>query len=630
MIFMRGKFKIRNRHVFILDLIFIFIGLVVSYLLRLDYTIFVIDYIPTLRWMVVIALLVKPAVYFYFGLYRRFWMYASTREMIIILKAVFTSSILYYLALRIAIFFGVFLRLPRSIPFIDFIVSLLLVGGVRLIPRLMAEAKPLDLRDVGVKRVLIIGAGDAGALVVRELQKSPQLKLAPIGFLDDDSSKLHQIIHEIPVIGNISDLDMFIKRELVDEVVIAIPSVHGKVVRQVIEVCQRNQIQSRTMPGLYELLGGSVSVNRLRKVEISDLLRRRQTNLDKIDVGANITGKRVLVTGAGGSIASELCRQICRWNPAELILLGHGENSIFEIAVELEQSYPNIYTRPIIADIRTVERIKAIFNLYKPQMVFHAAAHKHVSLMEKNIVEAITNNIMGTCNLVKIAHQTKVERFVMISTDKAVQPTSVMGATKRIAEMIVMAHEDVSDTKFSVVRFGNVLGSRGSVVPIFQKQIEAGGPITVTHPDVERYFMTIPEAVHLVLQAFSLGNGGEIFMLDMGEPVRIMDLAEDLIRLSGLVPNEDIAIAITGLKSGEKMTELLWGPKVQQEPTKHPEITKLNEPQLMNLEQLDKVIENLMNLAQKDEFDQILKILDEVIPGANIAGTPPPEQISVV
>jgi FlaA1/EpsC-like NDP-sugar epimerase len=448
--------------------------------------------------------------------------------------------------------------------------------------------------------------------------------------LDDDEEKQAYQIHDVPVVGRLSDLEREIDRKIYNEVIIAIPSAPGRVVRQVAEVCRVKGIPFRTMPGIYELLGGFVSVSRLREVDITDLLRRQHTPIDHQRVGLSLSGKRVLITGAGGSIAGELCRQIARWGPAELTLVGHGENSIFEILLELEGQFPGLALHPLIADVRDTTRLGMIFETFKPQLVFHAAAHKHVPLMEKNVEEAISNNIEGTRNVVQAAVDNKVERLVMISTDKAVKPTSVMGATKRMAEMIVLDAAARRGKAFSVVRFGNVLGSRGSVVPRFERQIANGGPVTVTHPDIERYFMTIPEAVHLVLQAFAMGSGGEVFLLDMGEPVRIIDLAEDLIRLSGLEPGQDIEVEITGLRPGEKLSEELWDEGADYAPTDHPEITRLNGEDLLTGEALEEVVEKLAEMARVGNVEGVLKLLDVSIPGAAIRSTPPPDITSVV
>lgn len=623
------RFHIRNRYFLVIDVALITIASILSFVFRLELRQLLVDYLPTLSWMLLVALLVKPLVFYWFGLYRRFWAYASTKDASTIGGAVTVASIIVSIIMFILWELNFFEFFPRSIPIIDWMVSLLLIGGIRFLPRLLTEnlySKNHRSDDV---KVLVVGAGDAGALVVRELQKSQQLNLNPIGFLDDDEEKQNYRIHGIKVIGTLSEINKVIDTYVIDEVVIAIPSAPGHVVRQVSEACRQKNIPFKTMPGIYELIGGIVSVNRLREVEIEDLLRREHVATDDRQIGHFLSGKRILITGAGGSIASELCRQIARWGPSEMILVGHGENSIFNIMLELEKNLINVPIHPVIADVRDDNRFDKIFQRYKPQIVFHAAAHKHVSLMEKNVEEAITNNILGTRNVVTISQKYKIERLVMISTDKAVRPTSVMGATKRIAEMVVLDAARQEKNIYSVVRFGNVLGSRGSVVPIFKQQIARGGPITVTHPDVERYFMTIPEAVHLVLQAFALGEGAEVFLLDMGQPIKIANLAEDLIRLSGLEPGQDIEITYTGLKTGEKLSEELWDLGVPTFETGHPEITKINEDEIISNQTLDKLVNKLIELAQLGEVDKVIQILDKNIPGANIQGTPPPGLTSV-
>jgi len=423
---------------------------------------------------------------------------------------------------------------------------------------------------------------------------------------------------------------MLIDLHHIDEVIIAIPSAPGQLLRMVNDVCRLKGIVSRTMPGMYELIGGKVSVNRLREVDITDLLRREPVRINEEAVGAALVGKRVLVTGAGGSIGRELCRQIARRNPAELVLLGHGENSIFEILLELGQDYPNHLLLPVIADVRNLERLSQVFKAHQPQIIFHAAAHKHVPLMEANVVEAITNNVMGTRNVVQAALEHDVERFVLISTDKAVRPSSIYGATKRLAEMIVLEAAQNSRRAFTVVRFGNVLGSRGSIIPTFKQQISSGGPVTVTHPDMFRFFMTIPEAVYLVLQAASMENGGETFVLNMGQPVRILDLAEDLIRLSGLEPHRDIEITFSGIRPGEKLTEELWDEGTPLTKTLHPDIFRLENdasPPSLNLTQ---AIDSLSVLSHSADTDAIINLLDELIPGSSIRETPHADITSIL
>jgi FlaA1/EpsC-like NDP-sugar epimerase len=383
------------------------------------------------------------------------------------------------------------------------------------------------------------------------------------------------------------------------------------------------------MPGIYELLGGKVSVSRLREVDITDLLRREPARINNELVGASLGGRVVLVTGAGGSIGRELCRQIARWGPAELLLLGHGENSIFEALLEMNESFPLLPIHAIIADVRDRPRLQQVFRDYQPQVVFHAAAHKHVPLMESNIVEALTNNIQGTRNVVDLCAASHVERMVMVSTDKAIRPANVMGATKRMAEMIVLDAAGRTGRSFSVVRFGNVLGSRGSVVPLFKRQIARGGPVTITHPDMKRYFMTIPEAVHLVLQASAMGKGGEVFVLNMGEQVRIIDLAEDLIRLSGLQPGRDIEIVFTGIRPGEKLSEDLWDKGATFEPTNHPDIFQACGQDVLCGETLYQSVDELIRLAIDGDGLTAVDLMDELIPDSAVHSTPPLDMTAI-
>jgi len=541
----RPRVHVRNRYVLLGDLALIIVSVMGSFALRLDAEQLPF-YFPAIVVMMGVALMTKVPVYYAFGLYRRLWVYASTSELRLITVAVTTASVVTSGLMLLLISFGWILPgMPRSSLGIDWLLSLVLIGGSRFALRILSEQSTAP-RNGKSRKVLIIGAGDAGALVVRELQKTSQLNLLP--FLDDDPAKQKHEINGVPVIGKVSELSDVLDNHPVDEVIIAIPSAAGDVLRFVTDACRLKGVPSRTMPGIYELIGGKVSVSRLREVEITDLLRREPAKVDDRLVGSSLSGKRVLVTGAGGSIGREISRQVARWGPSELVLLGHGENSIFEALLELQEDYGSLSIHPIIADVRDMPRLGAVFQSHHPEVVFHAAAHKHVPLMEYNVEEAITNNVVGTRNIVQTAVKFDVERFVLISTDKAVKPINVYGATKRLAEMIVIDAAQRSGRAFTVVRFGNVLGSRGSVVPIFKSQIARGGPVLITHPDMERYFMTIPEAVHLVLQASAMGQGGEAFILNMGDQVRILELAEDLIRLSGLEPGRDIEIAFTGIR----------------------------------------------------------------------------------
>jgi FlaA1/EpsC-like NDP-sugar epimerase len=628
---MKSIFRSPNRLLFIGDLVLIIASVFGSFALRLELGPVFVFYLPQAITMIVVALLVKPTVFYLFGLYSRVWAYASTRELKIITAAVSISSAIVALIIILLTTLQYYQGFPRSVLAIDWLLSLLAVGGLRFAMRLLAEGRSGREETKGrTKRILIVGAGDAGALVVREMQKNPQLNLHPVCFVDDDLNKQKQRIHDVPVEGTLDDLGRVLDIWFIQEVIIAIPSAPGGVVRQVIEVCREKDVPFRTMPGIYELIGGKINVGRLREVDITDLLRRAPVEIDTTLIGSSLSGKRILITGAGGSIGRELCRQISRWGPESLILLGHGENTIFETLIELEDNFPSLPTHPVVADIRNLDRLSNVFDHFQPHLVFHAAAHKHVPLMEFNVEEAITNNVIGTRNVVEASLNSDVDRLVMISTDKAIRPTSIMGSTKRMAEMLVLDAAHRSGKPYSVVRFGNVLGSRGSVIPLFKQQIANGGPVTITHPDMQRFFMTIPEAVHLVLQAAAMGHGGEVFILRMGEQVKILQLADDLIRLSGLEPEKDIEIVFTGIRPGEKLSEELWDQWATFEPTAHSDIVQLVDEDLLSREELHQTVNELAFLAGEGEVDAIIRILDETIPGAAIRSAPPPDLTSVV
>jgi len=629
---MRSKPTIRNRYLVLIDLILIVASILGAFALRFELGPLFFYYLPFAYWMIGVSLIVKPLTFFLFGMYRRMWVYASIRELRLVASAVTTASVLVTVVLLVLYSMKLFSGFVRSALIIDWLLSIFFIGGVRFLMRLIAEnfkSNNLAVPNLINKRVLIIGAGDAGALVVRELQKNPDLNLTAVGFLDDNKSKLGQQIHGVQVLGTVEDVGKVVESKHVDEVIIAIPSAPGKVIRTITDICRLKGIPFRTMPGIYELIGGKVSINRLREVDITDLLRRQPSHMKEELVGFILTGKKVMVTGAGGSIGRELCRQIARWSPSGLILVGHGENSIFESLLELQESYPSLPLTPVIVDVRDSNRLGEVFKKHQPEIVFHAAAHKHVPLMEMNISEAVNNNVLGTRNVVEACVKHHVEKLVMISTDKAIRPANIMGATKRFSEMIVLDAAKSTGHAYSVVRFGNVLGSRGSVVPLFKHQIARGGPVTITHPEMKRYFMTIPEAVYLVLQAAGMANGGETFVLNMGQQVRIMDLAEDLIRLSGLEPGKDIEIEFTGIRPGEKLSEDLWEEGKKFNPTQHPDIFQLEDNTNLTNGVLSKTIDKLISLSNKGDNVGIIKLADETIPGSSLAATPPPELTSI-
>jgi len=557
-------------------------------------------------------------IFYAFGLYHRLWRYASINELLSIGTAVTVSSVILS-AYVMTVAPG---ALPRSIYLLSWFFNIVLIGASRLFIRVLHQYLRQKSNQPRSK-VLIVGAGDAGAMIAREINKRYYATKELVGFVDDDPYKRNKVLFGAKVLGSMGDIGTLTLRYAVSEIIVAIPSVSGKILREIICECQQTKCSVKTLPGLYELIDGRVTVQQLRNVELEDLLRRETVQLDTTQIAKYLMNKRVLVTGAGGSIGAELCRQIARMQPKTLILLGKGENSIYEIDWELRKKYPNLPLEAVIADIRDRERINAIFQRVKPQVVFHAAAHKHVPLMEQQPEEAVRNNVFGTQMVAEAADQHNVEIFIMISTDKAVNPTSVMGATKWVAEQIIQNLNRASTTKFATVRFGNVLGSRGSVVPLFQKQISAGGPITITHPEMRRYFMTIPEATQLVLQAGTMAQGGEVFVLDMGEPVKIFDMACDLIELSGLVPHQDIAIKFTGVRPGEKLYEELLTAEEGAAATKHAKIFMAN-LKAVNEGVLQKGLSLLRQATQRHE---ILTLLSDLVPTYHTTRKPPSSQV---
>lgn len=486
-----------------------------------------------------------------YKLYNKAWEYASIGELKQIFKAI-TLSIIVTAIVQQIINHDIYVRILA----IAWMLHLLLIGGSRFVWRMFRDTYITKAADK--KRTLIIGAGSAGTMVVRQLQHNKEADLYPIAFVDDDKNKQKLEIYNVPVIGTTDYIQEIVEDNDIEHIIIAIPSLNRNQINEIFEKCRKTKAKTQIVPMLEDLLDGKLSVNEFRDVQVEDLLGREPIKLDDAGIGEKITGKTILVTGAGGSIGSEICRQVMKYKPAKIVLLGHGENSIYNIEMEMRVTYKDtVEITTEIADIQDRHKIFEIMEKHQPYIVYHAAAHKHVPLMERNPEEAVKNNIFGTKNVAEAADTFKVNTFVMVSTDKAVNPTNVMGATKRFAEMLVQHMASVSTgTRFVAVRFGNVLGSRGSVIPLFKKQIQKGGPVTVTHPDMIRYFMTIPEASRLVIQAGTLARGGELFVLDMGDPVKIVDLAKNLITLSGYSV-EEIGIEFTGLRPGEKMYEEL-------------------------------------------------------------------------
>lgn len=487
------------------------------------------------------------------GIYRTLWSTSVDREIIMILISTIISTFTYFIIFKIGKidYYGIF-----------YIVNILLTHlgmcGMRILYRAARRAVlyfRLNQNMENRMKVLIVGAGSAGKLILKEMFENPQLNMCPVGIIDDDENKLGKSYYNVPVIGTTNDIEQIAKNLEIDEIIFSIAKIKRRRKREIMQICNNTKCKIKTIPGIYELIDGRVSIKKIRDVEIEDLLGRESVQIRDKEVLRFIKGKKVLVTGAGGSIGSELCRQISSLNPRELILVDIYENNVYELQQELIRKYENLDLKVLIASVRDKNRMEEIFINYQPEIVFHAAAHKHVPLMEDSPCEAIKNNVFGTLNVAELSAKHRVKRFVLISTDKAVNPTNIMGATKRCCEMIVQTLNKSSETEFVAVRFGNVLGSNGSVVPLFKKQIEEGGPVKVTHPEITRFFMTIPEAVSLVLEAGTMARGGEIFVLNMGEPVKILDLAKNLISLSGLEPDVDIKIEFTGLRPGEKLYE---------------------------------------------------------------------------
>ena len=550
------------------------------------------------------------------GLYRRLWRYAQLNDFFFIFWGVLLGQTLGYLITRVA--FNT--SLPLRIWVTQSLILFLLTVASRGLIRVFYEGVPFSLHNGHQhgKKVIVVGAGSAGAMVIREIQRAMRDQYNVVGLVDDDHSKQRCSVHSVPVLGTLDDLPKLADMHQIEEIIIAIPSAEQEIIRRVSHLDFVRPVKLKVIPGINAIINGTADIKRFRDVQVEDLLGREPVRVDLAEVAAYLTGKRILITGAGGSIGSELCRQVARFNPESLIMLGRGENSIYEVGIEMEESFPKLRMYKVIADIRDRQNIRKIFDQYRPHVVFHAAAHKHVPLMEDWPEEAFKNNIIGTRNVALAAHENNCERFVLISTDKAIKPSSVMGATKRVAEMVVRTLSDISTTKFVAVRFGNVLGSRGSVVPLFKRQIMRGGPITITHPDMQRYFMTIPEAVQLVIQAAAMGNGGEVFVLDMGEPVYIQELAENLIRLSGLIPGKDIEIVYSGVRPGEKLFEELFSVEEGDVATRHERIFAAAMPNGIRkdlLLQIGKYEEQLRNGQQLN----IPSILQNLITDAELS-----------
>lgn len=590
------------------DTVLVLFSYWLAYLLRFN---FAIPEIYHQRWIdsLPALLLVRILCFYFFGLYSGVWRYASMNDLMKILKAITLSSFLFvtYITLRYRL-----VDFPRSVFIIDWFALITFVGGSRFLYRLSREF--YGTKGEGKRRVLIIGAGDAGEMLLREMKQNPDRAFEPVGFLDDDPGKRGRTIHNVPVLGKIDELEQVAQKKEVEEIVIAIPSMTGIGMRRIVGQCKRAGISCKTVPAVSDILNGKVHVSQIREIRIEDLLGREHIELNRKEIEEYLSNKKVLVTGAGGSIGSELCRQILKIDPGQLILYERVENELFHLEIELLETFPKAPYVSILGDILDRKRLEDVMRDYRPEVVFHAAAYKHVPMMEAHPLEAIKNNILGTQNVAEASAQYGVEKFVMISTDKAVNPVNVMGATKRIAELICQGMNQSRTTQYVVVRFGNVLNSAGSVIPLFKEQIARGGPLTVTHPEATRYFMSIPEATQLVMQAGAMGKGGEIYVLDMGEPVRIVDLATDMIRLMGLRLGEDIDIVCSGLRPGEKVHEELVTEQEAVESTKHEKIMSVKSSSFDWMD-LRKKIEVLAKEMDQYPAEKIKGLLIAMVPG---------------
>jgi FlaA1/EpsC-like NDP-sugar epimerase len=563
-------------------------------------------------WMVPLAIFVRVALFWLFGLYSWVWYYMGVREVLYLALAVSAGSVVLG-GIGFAVSGSAF---PETLLVVDWLVVMALVGGERLSIRLWRDYQAKQLSPVSreaKRRLLIIGAGDAAEMITKEISKRSSLGYHLVGYVDDDLRKVGQSVHGTPVLGTTQDIPRIVSQHKIDEIVIAIPSASGESMRRIVAKCQESQVKFKTLPAIHELIDGQVTINRIREIEVEDLLRREPYKPDLKQSASYLKGSRILVTGAAGSIGSELCRQIAGFEPDLLILFDFSENNLYEVELEMRRQFPNLRMEAVIGDIRIKSKADLLMKLYHPDIIFHAAAHKHVPLMEKNPDEAVLNNILGTKVWIEAADQYGVKRFVFVSTDKAVNPTSVMGATKRVAGMMLQCKSRESQTKFVVVRFGNVLGSSGSVIPLFKKQIAQGGPITVTHPEIVRYFMTVGEAARLIIQAAALGDGGGIFVLDMGQPVKILDLARDMIKLSGLKEGEDIEIKFIGLRPGEKLFEEILTEMEGITATRYEKIF-LARLEAVDKEKLVQGIAELEKLALCRDSQGIKRKLKELVP----------------
>lgn len=605
---------LKDKKLIAYDILFLIFSLYFSLLLRFDFNI-PQEYVIFLKISAIPVVIVTLVFNKFFNLYNSIWKYASVEELISIVYSVSASNVIFVIYsyfINYKFLENRYYRFPYTVHIIFWILSVLALGGIRFIYKISEDKSVEKYKGVRNKRLLIIGAGDASAVLIKEIKKHRNFNYNVIGLIDDDEAKRRKLINGIKVLGGRDDIPRICREKSIEEIIIAMPSADIKTKKEIINICKTTKCKLKTLPGIYEMIDGNLNMSKLRDVNIEDLLGREEVKLNNENINKYIKDKVIMVTGGGGSIGSELCRQIARFGPKQILILDIYENNVYDVQMELNYNYPKLDKIIIIASIRDEHRLRNIFDKYRPEVVFHAAAHKHVPLMEGNPAEAVKNNIIGTYNVLKCCDEFKVDKFVQISTDKAVNPTNVMGASKRFCEIMVQAFDEVSETEYVAVRFGNVLGSNGSVIPLFKKQIAHGGPVTVTHPEINRFFMTIPEAAQLVIQAGAIAHGGEIFVLDMGKPVKIVDLAKDLITLSGYEPDVDIKIEYTGLRPGEKLYEELLMNEVALTSTEHDKIF-VEKPVKIDINFVEESIKQFREVINEDK-EEIIKLIEEKVP----------------
>ncbi|MCB2293936.1 polysaccharide biosynthesis protein [Clostridium algoriphilum] len=595
------------------DVLLINLAYMLAFYFRYNYRDFAF-YFNSYKSIALIVTAIYIVCFYLFKLYGSLWSYASIDEFMLVIGSCLTANMVTIISTRL-----LGQRFAYGASVIACAFSIIFIVGFRMSYRVFGRFERIidwNASKSEKKRVMIIGAGEAAAMVIKEMKSSHESKYMPVVVIDDDNRKKGNSIMGIKVLGNRRDIPILASEKAIENILIAIPTIEDEDKKQILEICKKTNCKIEIIPGMYEIINGKSSLNQIRKVNIEDLLGRKAVELDMKGIESYIHNKTILVTGGGGSIGSELCRQISKFEPKQLVIFDIYENNAYDLKMELNYRYPKLDLKVLIGSVRDKQRLENVFEKYSPNIVFHAAAHKHVPLMEDSPMEAIKNNVFGTFNVASCAHKFNVEKFVMISTDKAVNPTNVMGATKRMCEMIIQSMDKVSKTHFVAVRFGNVLGSNGSVIPLFNKQIAHGGPVTLTNRNITRFFMTIPEAAQLVLQSGAYAQGGEIFVLDMGQPVKIYDLAWDLIKLSGFEPNKDIKIEITGLRPGEKLYEELLMSEEGLTNTKNEKIF-IGRPTFSDLGEMKERMKELKGIIEEDDVQLLIEKIGEIVPTYN-------------